>query len=76
MTFTYLLRGVDLPSIFILLALTFILAAVGIQCAIFLGCIPANRVFRLIIGVAWLVFLVVTVMSCVYRADDFSWCTF
>ncbi len=62
MTFTYLLRGVDLPSIFILLALTFILAAVGIQCAIFLGCIPANRVFRLIIGVAWLVFLVVTVI--------------
>ena len=62
MTFTYLLRGVDLPSIFVLMAFTFILAAVGIQCAIVLGCIPANRVFRLILGVAWLVFLVVTVI--------------
>ena len=44
------------------MAFTFILAAVGIQCAIVLGCIPANRVFRLILGVAWLVFLVVTVI--------------
>ena len=55
MTFTYLLRGVDLLSIFVLMALTFIVAGVAIQCAIFLGCIPANRFFRIILGVGWLV---------------------
>lgn len=55
MTFTYLLRGVDLPSIFVLMAFTFIVAGVAIQCAIFLGCIPANRFFRVILGVGWLV---------------------
>ncbi len=53
MTFTYLLRGVDLPSIFILLALVFIVVAVGIQCAILIGCIPANRVFKVILSVGW-----------------------
>lgn len=61
MTFTYLLRGVDLPSIFVLMAFTFIVAAVAIQCAIFLGCIPANRVFRVILGVGWLVFVAASI---------------
>ena len=55
MTFTYLLRGIDLPSIFILLALNFIIIAVGIQSAILIGCIPTNRVFKAILGVIWLV---------------------
>lgn len=55
MTFTYLLRGVDLPSIFILLALDFIVVAMSIQCGILIGCIPANRVLKVILGVGWLV---------------------
>ena len=54
MTFTYLLRGIDLPSIFILLAFNFIIIAVGIQSAILIGCIPTNRVFKAILGVIWL----------------------
>ena len=61
MTFTYLLRGIDLPSIFILLAFNFIVVAVGIQCAILVGCIPANRVFKVILGVAWLVTMFVVI---------------
>lgn len=59
MTFTYLLRGVDLPSVFILLALNFIVVAVSIQCAMFIGCIPANRVFKVILGVGWFVIIIV-----------------
>ena len=55
MTFTYLLRGVDLPSVFILLALDFIVMAVSIQCGILIGCLPANRIFKVILGVGWLV---------------------
>ena len=51
MTFTYLLRGVDLLSIFILLALIFIVVAVGIQCAMLIGCVPTNRVFKVILGI-------------------------
>ena len=55
MTFTYLLRGVDLLSVFILLALDFIVMAVSIQCGILVGCLPANRIFKVILGVGWLV---------------------
>ena len=59
MTFTYLLRGIDLPSIFILLALDFVVVAVSIQCAILIGCIPANRGLKVILGVVWLVIIFV-----------------
>jgi hypothetical protein len=55
MTFTYLLRGVDLPSVFILLVFDFIVVAVSIQCGILIGCIPTNRIFKVILGVGWLV---------------------
>ena len=57
MAFTYLLRGIDLPSIFVLLTLDFIVVAVSIQCAILIGCLPANRVFRVILGVGWLIII-------------------
>ena len=59
MTFTYLLRGIDLPSIFILLALDFVVVAVSIQCAILIGCIPANRDLKVVLGVVWLVIIFV-----------------
>ena len=61
MTFTYLLRGIDLPSIFVLLAFDFLVVAVGIQSAIFVACIPANRVFRVILGVGWFVIVLIAV---------------
>ena len=54
MTFTYLLRGIDLLSIFVLLGFNFIVVATGIQCAILIGCLPTNRVFKAILGVLWL----------------------
>ena len=63
MTFTYLLRGVDLPSVFILLALDFIVVAVSIQCGILIGCLPANRALKVILGVAWLVVTVVAFIT-------------
>lgn len=61
MTFTYLLRGIDLPSIFVLLTFDFIVVAVGIQSAILVGCIPANRVFRVILGAAWFVIVLIVI---------------
>ena len=61
MTFTYLLRGIDLPSIFVLLTFDFLVVAVGIQSAILVACIPANRVFRVILGVGWFVIVLILV---------------
>ena len=63
-TLTFLLRGIDLPSIFSLLALNFIVIAVAVQCSILLGCLPANRVFKIIIGLVW--FLIMSSVVPVY----------
>ena len=68
---TYLLRGVDLPSIFILLALDFIVVAVAIQCTILLGCLPANRVFKIILGLGWF-FLMIAVIPVYIGLTVFS----
>ena len=63
MTFTYLLRGVDLPSVFILLAFDLIVVAVSIQCGILIGCLPANRIFKVILGVGWIVVTIVVFVT-------------
>ncbi|MDE0299479.1 MAG: hypothetical protein OXN17_12670 [Candidatus Poribacteria bacterium] len=63
-TLTFLLRGIDLPSIFVLLVLNFIVIAVAIQSSILVGCLPANRVFKIIIGLVW--FLIMTSAVPVY----------
>ncbi|MDE0043340.1 MAG: hypothetical protein OXT74_14975, partial [Candidatus Poribacteria bacterium] len=47
-SFTYLLRGIDLLSIFSLMAINFIVVAAGIQCAILIGALPVKWVFKLI----------------------------
>lgn len=54
MTFTYFLRGIDLPSIFVLLVFGFFVVAVSIQLAIFIACIPASRVFKVLLGLGGL----------------------
>lgn len=43
---TYLLRGIDLPTIFVLLGIDFLIIAASNMFAIFLACIPANRVIK------------------------------
>ncbi|MHC4707163.1 MAG: hypothetical protein ACYS8I_08770, partial [Planctomycetota bacterium] len=46
MTLTYLLRGLDLPSMFILLALDFLVVAGCIQLGILLACLPGGPIAR------------------------------
>ena len=58
-SFTYLLRGIDLLSIFSLMAINFIVVAAGIQCAILIGALPVKWVFKLILGMLWLGCLIV-----------------
>ena len=59
--FTYLLRGIDLPSIFSLMAINFVVAAAAIQCAILIGALPVKSVFKLIFGMSWFGFLFVVI---------------
>ena len=59
MSFTYLLRGVDLPSVFVVLALVFLVVVVAIQVAMFLAALPASRPFKILLGLVGLVGLTV-----------------
>jgi hypothetical protein len=50
MAFTYFLRGIDWPSILVVIAFDFLVVMASTQLAIFLAVIPGNRVFKAIIG--------------------------
>jgi len=50
MTFTYLLRGIDIPSILLVLVLDFLAVLLGTQVAIFLGAVPANWGLKILLG--------------------------
>jgi hypothetical protein len=64
MVFTYFLRGIDLPSIFVALALGFLIVIACTQAAIFIACIPVNRVFKFVFGLIMLwIFLMVYVAT-------------
>jgi hypothetical protein len=58
MTFTYFLRGIDLPSMLVALALGFTVVLVSSQMAIFVGCLPLGRAFKFMLGLMLLVVLV------------------
>ncbi|HEU0177764.1 MAG TPA: hypothetical protein VFV58_26175 [Blastocatellia bacterium] len=55
MAFTYFLRGIDLPSIFISLAIGFVAVVACAQVAVFVALIPVNRAFKVIFGLVALV---------------------
>jgi hypothetical protein len=50
MSFSYLLRGIDLPSIFIAIVFVFIYVIAVTQVMIFLACLPTSRAFKVILG--------------------------
>lgn len=57
MTISFLLRGIDLPSIFVALLFSFFITAAVVQFAIFLACLPLHRWFRVLLGLTSLGFL-------------------
>ncbi|MDM8548502.1 hypothetical protein QUF72_00640 [Desulfobacterales bacterium HSG2] len=63
MTLTYLLRGVDLPSVFVILAMAFIAITIAIQFALFIASVSFNRVFRSVLGIAGAGFIFGSCMS-------------
>lgn len=50
MAFTNLLRGVDLPSIFLLLVYLFVVVCAAVMVAIFLACLPVSKGFKVLLG--------------------------
>lgn len=56
MFFSTLLRGIDLPTICIVLAWIFVLVVAGIQIAIFLACLPVTRGFKALLAIGAIVF--------------------
>ncbi len=64
MVFTYFLRGIDLPSIFIVLALGFLTVICCTMLAILVASIPVNRIFKVIFGLIGLwIFLMIYFLS-------------
>ncbi|MGE0126586.1 MAG: hypothetical protein AB7U82_00665 [Blastocatellales bacterium] len=55
MAFTYFLRGIDLPSIFLSLAFGFAVVIACAQAAVFVALIPVNRAFKVIFGLIALI---------------------
>ncbi|MEZ4525239.1 MAG: hypothetical protein R2941_04895 [Desulfobacterales bacterium] len=51
MTLTWFLRGVDLPSVFVILCMAFVGIAAAIQFALCMGCSSHNRFFRMLLGI-------------------------
>ncbi|NBR86861.1 MAG: ABC transporter permease [Verrucomicrobia bacterium] len=50
MVFTNLLRGIDLPTVFVLLTIAFLLSVLSLQAAIFLSCLPASKGLKILVG--------------------------
>jgi hypothetical protein len=74
MTFTYLLRGIDIPSILMVLALDFLVVMGASMLAIFLAVVPANRGLKgalLVLGFGGLLFIyVLGIRSSIFLIEE------
>lgn len=53
LVFSYVLRGIDVLTIFFVLAIGFIAVTTASIVALFLGCIPASKPFRFVLGIGF-----------------------
>ena len=70
MALTYFLRGIDLPSIFVALALGFAVVIVCTQVAIFVACLPVNRGFKALLGLMVLIVFVTYYFTVLAGANE------
>ncbi|MBI1373208.1 MAG: hypothetical protein GC159_10795 [Phycisphaera sp.] len=70
LSLTYLLRGIDLPTIFLLLFINFVVIAMSTMFAIFLACVPASRGLRSMLGLAGIATLVGVLVRCMVYAEN------
>lgn len=73
LTFTYFLRGIDLPSMLVVLAVGFVAVTLGTQIAIFVACLPVGRAFKLILGLIAFIQLVLGYISAMATAGGMLW---
>jgi hypothetical protein len=85
MTFTYFLRGIDLPSIFISLGAGFVVVIACVQAAVFVALIPVSRALKVIFGLVALILFGVAYFVTMFGVSDlvsrgfvtrFSWQVF
>ncbi len=50
MTFAYVMRGLDVPTIFVILVADFLTVLLATAFGLFLAAVPANRGFRIVLG--------------------------
>lgn len=70
MTFTYFLRGIDLPSIFVSLGVGFVVVIVCVQAAVFVALIPVGRALKVIFGLVALIVFGVAYFVTVFGVSD------
>jgi hypothetical protein len=70
MTFTYFLRGIDLPSIFISLGVGFVVVIACVQAAVFVALIPVGRALKVIFGLVTLIVFGVAYFVTVFGVSD------
>jgi hypothetical protein len=70
MTLTYLLRGIDLPTIFFVLSLGFMAVILSLAASVFVACAATGRGFRVMLTVALIGGLILLVSSMVQLCDD------
>lgn len=74
MTFTYLFRGIDIPTILLVLGMDFLAVLGSTQLALFLAVIPANRFFKGLLGamgfIALLYIYITTMAGSVYLVEE------
>jgi hypothetical protein len=71
MTFAYVLRGLDIPTVVIVLAIDFLAVQLGTMLALLVASIPANRGFRIflgIVGVVGLIYMMLGVIAATRRS--------
>lgn len=70
LVFTYFLRGIDLPSIFVVLALGFLVIIACTQLAIFVASLPLGRGFKALFGVGALLLFAVMYFTAVAGSSE------
>ncbi len=73
LTFTYFLRGIDLPSMLVVLALGVVAVTLSTQIAIFVACLPVSRAFKFILGFIAFIQFVLGYISAMATAGGMLW---
>ncbi|MBL8190519.1 MAG: hypothetical protein JNK38_21050 [Acidobacteria bacterium] len=73
LTFTYFLRGIDLPSMAVVLAIGFVSVTLSAQTLIFLACLPVGRAFKFMLGAFGFILMVIGYVSTMASAGGMLW---